>query len=599
MLENNLLSLSYGRIVRKNIDDNDGLLPESFETYQIVEADDLVWRLTDLQNDKRSLRTALVSERGIITSAYLATRPTGVAPSFLNHLLRAYDQLKVFYSMGGGLRQSMKFADVRYLPILLPPSSEQLAIAAFLDHETAKIDALVEEQRQLVALLKDKRQAVISHAVTKGLDLSVPIKDSGIEWLGQIPAHWVRKRIKHVVTHIVDCLHTTPTYEGELAYPAIRTADVERGRLVLQDARLVSREIYEERIQRLKPEAGDILYSREGERFGMAALVPCDVELCLGQRMMMFRASPGICPDYVMWVLNSDSVYKQVVAGLMGATSPHVNISDIRNFAIPIPPIDEQIAIAREIDSRVSRLDDLTREAEAGITLLQERRAALISAAVTGKIDVQRTNTAQSAVDPKRVRDAVGAEIIRLIWRQPTFGRVKFHKLTYLAETHVGIPEIGGRYDREAAGPYDRALMQELETNLKTSGLADIQQPGGARAEVSYRFTGNEKAVAETAKQVLGSRLASLHDLIKQLGDMQTDSVEAVATLYAVWNDILLDGQTPDEQALIKGVLQDWHPEKGKKFKPADLTHWLDWMRRHEFTPKGQGPRTTRTHLII
>jgi type I restriction enzyme S subunit len=157
MQEDNLLSLSYGKIKRKNIEDNDGLLPASFETYQIVERDDIVWRLTDLQNDQRSLRTGIVRERGIITSAYLATRPTAVLPEFLAYLLRTYDLTKVFYSMGGGLRQSMKFSDVKWLPIMLPSDAEQAAIAAFLDRETAKIDALVAEQERLIALLKEKR----------------------------------------------------------------------------------------------------------------------------------------------------------------------------------------------------------------------------------------------------------------------------------------------------------------------------------------------------------------------------------------------------------------------------------------------------------
>ena len=151
MLEDNLLSLSYGRIVRKNIESNDGLLPESFETYQIVKPGDIVFRLTDLQNDKRSLRTAIVEEQGIITSAYLAAKPTGLQSGYLSHLLRAYDVTKVFYSMGGGLRQSMKFSDIKRLPTLAPSAEEQTSIATFLDRETAKIDGLIAEQEKLIA----------------------------------------------------------------------------------------------------------------------------------------------------------------------------------------------------------------------------------------------------------------------------------------------------------------------------------------------------------------------------------------------------------------------------------------------------------------
>lgn len=270
-----------------------------------------------------------------------------------------------------------------------PPVEEQRAIVQFLDRETAKIDGLIAAQEDLIRLLKEKRQAVISHAVTKGLDPNAPMKPSGIEWLGEIPAHWERTKVKFCVTRVVDCLHTTPTYEGELIYPAVRTADISRGKLDLSNVRLVSQEIYDERIARLKPEADDVLYSREGERFGLAALVPAGVELCLGQRMMMFRCRSGINPEYFMWSLNSDAVFNQVLEKVAGATSPHINISDIKNFDVPEPPTDEQKRIADFIVRHVEQLDTLNSEAEEAIRILKERRAALISAAVTGKIDVR------------------------------------------------------------------------------------------------------------------------------------------------------------------------------------------------------------------
>jgi type I restriction enzyme S subunit len=158
---------------------------------------------------------------------------------------------------------------------------------------------------------------------------------------------------------------------------------------LLDAVRLVSREIYEERIQRLAPIADDVLYSREGERFGLAALVPPGIDLCLGQRMMMLRINAGFAAAYVMWVLNGDSVYQQVVSGITGATAPHVNISEVINFHLPVPPKSEQVSIAAEIERVTTSLDDLISESEAAITLLQERRSALISAAVTGKIDVR------------------------------------------------------------------------------------------------------------------------------------------------------------------------------------------------------------------
>ncbi|EIH5004343.1 restriction endonuclease subunit S [Shigella boydii] len=167
-----MLSLSYGKIIRRNIESNFGLLPESFDTYQIINKGDVILRLTDLQNDKNSLRVGLVKERGIITSAYLnIVSESCLISSYLYYLLYSYDITKVFYGMGGGLRQSMKFEDFRRLPLLIPSKEEQSAIVKQLDQLTAKIDTLIDKQLHQIALLKERRTALISAAVTGKIDL--------------------------------------------------------------------------------------------------------------------------------------------------------------------------------------------------------------------------------------------------------------------------------------------------------------------------------------------------------------------------------------------------------------------------------------------
>ncbi|EET7732914.1 restriction endonuclease subunit S [Escherichia coli] len=171
-LEKNILSLSYGKIIRRNVESNFGLLPESFDTYQIINKGDIILRLTDLQNDKNSLRVGLVKERGIITSAYLKiVSASCLISSYLYYLFYSYDITKVFYGMGGGLRQSMKFEDFRRLPLLIPSKEEQSAIVKQLDQLTAKIDTLIDKQLYQIALLKERRTALISAAVTGKIDL--------------------------------------------------------------------------------------------------------------------------------------------------------------------------------------------------------------------------------------------------------------------------------------------------------------------------------------------------------------------------------------------------------------------------------------------
>jgi len=170
--ENNVLSLSYGNIILRDVETNFGLLPESFNTYQVISFGDVILRLTDLRNDKKSLRVGLAKQKGIITSAYLKLKArSDVNPNYLYRLLHAYDTTKVFYGMGGGLRQSMKFEDIRRLPLLLPPYEEQIKISFFLDLETAKIDSLIEKQQQQITLLQERRIALISAAVTGKIDV--------------------------------------------------------------------------------------------------------------------------------------------------------------------------------------------------------------------------------------------------------------------------------------------------------------------------------------------------------------------------------------------------------------------------------------------
>ncbi len=167
LIEKNLLSLSYGRIVRKDFETTFGLLPASFETYQVVQRGNIILRLTDLQNDQRSLRVGLVKERGIITSAYLCLRfLKTVDPAFGYYLLHTYDVSKVFYWFGGGLRQSMKFDDIKVFPFVLPPLPEQRAITAYLDAKTAQIERVIETIQAQVANLRELRKTLINEVVT-------------------------------------------------------------------------------------------------------------------------------------------------------------------------------------------------------------------------------------------------------------------------------------------------------------------------------------------------------------------------------------------------------------------------------------------------
>ena len=185
--ENNLLSLSYGKVIRKDINTSEGLLPSNYNGYNIVEAGDIIIRPTDLQNDKRSLRTGLSKERGIITSAYIALKPkNGINSRFYHYLLHAYDILKVFYNMGNGVRQGLNYDEFAKLMVYSPSDIEQQRIAEFLDRACGKIDGLKADIQAQIDTLEQYKRSVITEAVTHGLNPSAPMKDSGIPWVSCI-----------------------------------------------------------------------------------------------------------------------------------------------------------------------------------------------------------------------------------------------------------------------------------------------------------------------------------------------------------------------------------------------------------------------------
>lgn len=388
MVEDNLLSLSYGRIVRKNIESNDGLLPESFETYQIVRPNDIVFRLTDLQNDKRSLRTAIVEEKGIITSAYVAAKPTGIHARYLNYLLRAYDVTKVFYSMGGGLRQSMKYSDIKRLPTLVPPVFEQTAIATFLDRETGKIDALIAEQEKLLTLLAEKRQATISHAVTKGLNPDAPMKDSGVAWLGVVPEHWSCQKLSLLTEEIGDGLHGTPNYVDDSEYFFINGNNLIDGSVVFTPG---TRNISQNECfsQSIALSNNSVLISINGTIGNIA--------LYNGEKIMLGKSAAYInCLDklnrrFLAYFLQSDGCGNYFSNSLTGTTIKNLSLEAIRASRVPLPSLEEQVKIIGFLDTEIAKLHALRVESERANTLLKERRSALIAAAVTGQIDVRDT----------------------------------------------------------------------------------------------------------------------------------------------------------------------------------------------------------------
>lgn len=232
-------------------------------------------------------------------------------------------------------------------------------------------------------------------------------------------------------------------------------------------------------------------------------------------------------------------------------------------------------------------------EANAAVDLLNERRAALISAAVTGKIDVRSfTKVLTFPVDRARARRLIAAEIIDRSAHQATFGRTKLQKLLYLAEVHANVNELAGRYVRMHYGPLDQHMIGEIEGAAADIGFT-VDDPGN-RKMVRYRpGAARSRDRGELVEWLGDDRVAKLDKLITDFADLDTHAAEAVATLYAVWNDALIDGETPSDDWIVNSFLTGWNKTKAENFDRHELPRWLDWMRRHGLIPTGAGPKTS------
>ena len=373
--------------------------------YKLVQPGDMAY------NKMRAWQGAIgVSNyRGIVSPAYVIQRPRKAAmPRYFHQLLRIPSFAKEAERWSYGITSDMWSLRPEHFKLIyscLPPLPEQAAIVRHLDHVDRRVRRLIRAKRKLIALLTEQKQAIIHHAVTRGLDPDVPLKDSGVEWLGKVPEHWEVTRLKFVASIIVDCLHATPHYSSSGEFPAIRTADISPGVVHLSMARRLPEAEYLRWTERLEPETGDILYSREGERFGIAACVPPNTKLCISQRMMIFRIRPAHNPVFVMWLLNSPIIYAQASQDIMGATAPHVNVSTIRNYAFALPQKAEQDASVEYIDGSTSNLSAMIADAQHEIDLLNEYRTRLIADVVTGKLDVREAAGALPEVDPLAADD--------------------------------------------------------------------------------------------------------------------------------------------------------------------------------------------------
>ena len=376
LMETTVLSLSYGRIVVKPEDKLRGLVPASFETYQIVDPGDIVCRPTDLQNDQNSLRFGLVRNRGIITSAYMTFRTTGRLDSNYGYLLlHAYDVKKIFYGLGSGLRQNLDWRDFKRLPCLVPPLPEQTAIVRFLDYMDRRIRRFIRAKQKLIKLLEEYRQALIHQAVTGKIDVRTgkpypSCKDSGVPWLVKVPEHWevvpLRWFISIASGDFIETSAVSGNRSNERPYPVIGGNGV-LGYAGLYNATEIT-----------------VVVGRVGALCGNVHIV--NEPAWITDNALMITQIIEFSPKFLSIQLKVMDLNRLANAN----AQPLVTGGMIKAQRVVKPLIHEQLAIVDFVDEQTAKLDAAIAAARREIELLREYRERLIADVVTGKVDVRQ-----------------------------------------------------------------------------------------------------------------------------------------------------------------------------------------------------------------
>ncbi len=391
----------HGVIPKSSRDDNFNKASDDLSTYQLVEPGDLA--INKMKAWQGSV--AISQYRGIVSPAYhIYSYVHSESSRYLHHLFRSREYISGYLANSKGIRVNQWDLEPQQhsrMPVVLPPLPEQIQIARFLDHETAKIDALIREQERLIELLQEKRQAVISHAVTKGLDPDVPMKDSGVKWLGDVPAHWEAVRVKHVATFLTSGPRGWSDFITEISGDVfLQSGDLDDNLgLKLDTAKRVRPPLGAEGM-RTKLKNGDVVVCITGANTGRVAVVE-DLQrrTFINQHLSLIRTSPSrIDARYMALCLSSlpgRSYFDVVQYGLKEGLS----LSNVHEAPIALPSSEEQELIVRTLNKLIDKFNSLSEVTSEQIALLKERRSALISAAVTGKIDVRSWQPPQDESD--------------------------------------------------------------------------------------------------------------------------------------------------------------------------------------------------------
>lgn len=379
-------AISFGEVVEK---DDERVPLATKASYQEVLAGEFLVNPLNLNYDLKSLRIGLSDINVVVSAGYIVLQAKDdMDKRYFKYLLHRYDVANMKL-LGSGVRQTISFNHIANSILVAPPLPEQRAIAAFLDEKCAKMDEAVRIKEEQIALLRERRQILIQQAVTRGLNPSAPMKDSGIDWIGQIPAHWEVAKLKFLSNKIVDGTHFTPTYVEE-GVPFLRVTDLTNmkdGHVDWENVRRIPEKEHRELSKRANAEYGDVLLSKNGT-IGITRVVDWKNEFSFFVSLCLIKLRKELSPNYFVSFFGSPLVDEQLYFGSLRTSVTNLHLEKIKELLIVVPPRSEQDELVAQISIISKPIDDAIRIKEDQIAALKEYKASLINAAVTGKIKV-------------------------------------------------------------------------------------------------------------------------------------------------------------------------------------------------------------------
>lgn len=369
-------------------DANHNFIPDDLSNYKVVRAGNLV--INKMKAWQGSLGIAPMD--GIVSPAYFVFDLAVDDRRFGQALLRSKTYVSFFARASDGVRigqWDLSIDGMKRIPVVLPPQDEQAAIVRFLDHADRRIRRAIRAKQQLIALLGEQKQAIIHRAVTRGLDPDVCLKPSGVEWLGDVPAHWDVLAVKRVLLRLIDCEHKTAPAVDDSNFRVVRTSGVRNGTLRIAGTYCTTEQAFHDWTRRELPEPGDVVFTREAP-VGEACVIPDGMQVCLGQRTVLMKVDrERYESQFLVHMIYAGPPAGRIKVASQGSTVGHFNMDDIASMTIFAPPLEEQRALLRHIAEQVGPLEAVEARARGEIELLREYRTRLIADVVTGKLDVR------------------------------------------------------------------------------------------------------------------------------------------------------------------------------------------------------------------